>query len=131
MESTLFLKLCGTAILSAVCLALLGELSGRVRLPVRLSGAVLLYGGVLAFLLPLTERLGEMTEGYGLAPYVTLLLKALGIALLSEIVSSFCRDAGESGLASLVEMAAKALILLSVLPTVESLLSAVEGLLSR
>ena len=130
METALFLRICGAALLTVVSLVVMAGLSERARLPVRLSGTVLLYGGVLALTLPLAAQLLELTEGYGIAPYVTLLMKCLGIALLSELVSALCRDSGEGGLATLVEMAAKALILFSLLPTVETLLRSVEGLLS-
>lgn len=130
VDASLFLRICGAALLLAVSGAILGEISQRARLPVRLSGTVVLYGGVLLLLLPLLVRLGDMTEGYGIAPYVELLLRCLGVALLAQIVSDLCRDVGESGLSSLVEMAAKALILFSLLPTLETLLAAVEGLLS-
>lgn len=129
MESELFYKVCGAAVLLAVLLTVLGELSGRLRVSTRLAGSVVLYGGVFAILLPLFARLSDFTARYSIASYAELLLRAVGIALLSELVAGLCRDAGENGLSSLVEMAGKGIILYLTLPTVEELLHAVGELL--
>ena len=126
----IFLRICGAAILAATVGAVLRETSRSGQLPVRIGGTVLLYGGALLLLLPLITRLLALTEGYALAPYATMLLRCLGIALLARIVSDVCRDTGEPSLSSAVEMAAKALILLLALPTVETLLATVTSLLS-
>lgn len=127
--SETFLKICGAAILFLIVSTVTMEIGRGVRLPLKLSGPVLLYGGVLLLFLPLIERLKSLTEGYALAAYGETLLKALGIALLTEIVAGLCRDSGEGGVAGIVEMAGKAVILLLALPLVESLLETVEGLL--
>ena len=129
MESELFYKICGVAVLLTVLLAVLGELSGRLRISTRLAGSIVLYGGVFAILLPLFSRLSEFTARYSIAPYAELLLRAVGIALLSEFGASLCRDAGENGISTLVETAGKGLILCSMLPTVEELITAVGDLL--
>lgn len=124
-----FLKICGTALLFVTVSIVMTELGRGARLPIKLCGSVLLYGGVLVLLLPLFERLKRLTEGYALAAYGETMLKALGIALLSEIVAGLCRDSGEGSVASIVEMAGKAVILLLCFPLIESLLETVEGLL--
>ena len=125
----LFLKICGAAILCVVATAVLSEIGRGGKLPIRLCGPILLYGGVLLLLIPLIERLRALSEGYALAAYGEVMLKALGIALLAQIVSDLCRDGGESTVASIVEMAGKAVILLLALPLVESLLETVKALL--
>lgn len=45
-----------------------------------------------------------------------LLIKSLGICLLTQLTADVCRDAGESGLASRAELAGKAALLLLALP---------------
>lgn len=124
-----FLKVCGTAILFVIVAAVINEVGRGAKLPLKLSGPVLLYGGVLVLIVPLIARLRALSEGYALAAYGEVMLKSLGIALLSQIVADLCRDAGESTVASVVEMAGKAVILLLAFPLVESLLKTVEGLL--
>lgn len=129
IEIDIFLKICGSALLVAVVAAVLNGIGGGVKLPIKMSGTVLLYGGILLLIVPLILKLKTLSERYALAEYGTLMLRCLGIALLSEIVSDLCRDIGESNTASLVEMGGKAVILILAFPLVESLLGMVEGLL--
>ena len=129
----LFFRLCGGALLALVVAVMLSELKGGARSLVRLGGVVMLLGGCTALLAPLFARLADLGDRYLGAeakPYASLLFRCLGIALCAEIVSSLCRDGGENGLATAVEMGGKILLLLLLLPTVEELLAVVGGLLS-
>ncbi len=54
-----------------------------------------------------------------LSGYITVLLKVLAVALLTQLTSDMCRDAGESALASKVEFAGKIIITAAVLPVME------------
>ena len=47
---------------------------------------------------------------------VALLLKALGICLLTQLTADVCRDAGETALATHAEFAGKVALLLLILP---------------
>ena len=60
-----------------------------------------------------------------------ILLKALGIAFLSETAASICRDSGESGLAGWVEMAGKLEILLLSFPLIRTVMDTVATLLGE
>lgn len=61
--------------------------------------------------------------------YLGILIKALGIAVLSKLGSDICRDSGSNALAFSVELAAKGGILLLTLPMLKALSDAVGGLL--
>lgn len=50
------------------------------------------------------------------AEIVTALLKAVGIALIGQLAGRLCKDAGESALSYLVELAARVGILAVSLP---------------
>ena len=129
----LFFRLCGGALLALVVAVMLSELKGGARSLVRLGGAVMLLGGSAALLTPLITRLGDLADrclGEATRPYAVLLFRCLGIALCAEIVSSLCRDGGENGLATAVEMGGRLVLLLLLLPTVEELLAVAGGLLS-
>ena len=58
-----------------------------------------------------------------------ILIKALGIAFLTEVASGICRDGGEASLATWVETAGKLEILILSLPLVEHILDAAKELL--
>ncbi|MBO5510763.1 MAG: stage III sporulation protein AD [Clostridia bacterium] len=59
----------------------------------------------------------------------TILLKALGLAFLTETAASVCRDSGEAGLATWVETAGKLEILLLSFPLISTVLDTVAALL--
>jgi stage III sporulation protein AD len=58
-----------------------------------------------------------------------ILLKALGVAFLTETAASVCRDSGEVGLATWVETAGKLEILLLSFPLIRTVLDTVTALL--
>ncbi len=61
--------------------------------------------------------------------YFKVMLKGLGVAYLSCIGGDICRDSGESGLASRIELAAKLEIFVIALPLVKSLIELSENIL--
>lgn len=57
--------------------------------------------------------------------YFSTLLKIIGIAYIAEFGSEICKDAGESAIASKVELAGKVIIIVLAVPIVTSLLDLV------
>lgn len=103
------------------------EWASFVRIAVTLLsiGSILtMAGGVLSSLVTLTAGTNTLDgESW------TLLLKALGVAFLTETAASVCRDSGESGLAGWVETAGKLEILLLSFPLIQTVLETVKNLL--
>ena len=74
----------------------------------------LTLAGVVEELLAFLE---ELAAGSGVSPDLfTPLYKTIGIALVARTGSDLCRDAGESALASLVDMAGTVCALLAAQP---------------
>lgn len=102
------------------------ELALLLALSAVLCGAYLLLspgGEVLAFARELAVLTGLPTEIF------TPLLKTVAIALTARFCSAFCRDAGESALAVLAEIAGTVTALLAALPLFRAVLSLMEGYL--
>ena len=57
------------------------------------------------------------------------LLETMGLALVTKLAASLCRDAGEGGVASFVEVAGAAAAVLVSLPLLKMVLQLVMGLL--
>ena len=82
------------------------------------------YGEITAFLNELAARSGvEQT-------LFTPLYKAVGSALVVNVGSNLCRDAGESALASVVETAGAVCALLVALPLLRAVLSLLMELMA-
>lgn len=128
MEST---RLGGLALIGLTALIILRTYKPewapllRIAITVTSLGLILsMTGTVISYLTDLTATTDALTgDGW------QLLLKALGIAFLTETAASVCRDSGEAGLATWVETAGKLEILLLSFPLIRTVLDTVALLL--
>ena len=117
-----FLRMTGLAVLGALAAVMLK------RQHQALGWAAAAFAGAAVLLLAL-DKLGEaadvlrelaqcaqLQEGQ-----LALILKILGVALVSELAAQACRDAGEEGLALHVETGAKVILLLLSAPLLRQL----------
>lgn len=83
-------------------------------------------------LLSVRDTLGDM-EGLfsssALASYVSVMLKALGIAFLCSLCGDICRDCGEGSIASCVEMTGNLMILSLSIPVLRDVIGQALSLL--
>lgn len=63
--------------------------------------------------------------------YVAVLIKVSGIALVTQLCSDMCKDAGESAAASKVEFAGKVLIIAAGLPVIKGFTGFVSQLVEN
>lgn len=61
--------------------------------------------------------------------YIAILLKIVGIAYIAEFGAEVCKDAGESSIASKIELAGKVTIVILAVPIVSSLLDLIVKLI--
>ncbi len=91
---------------------------------VALGLTLTLAATVLSYVSELASATGAL-EGEGWP----ILLKALGVAFLTETAASVCRDSGETGLATWVETAGKLEILLLSFPLIRTVMDTVTDML--
>lgn len=91
---------------------------------VALGLTLTLAATVLNYVTELASATGAL-EGEGWP----ILLKALGVAFLTETAASVCRDSGETGLATWVETAGKLEILLLSFPLIRTVMDTVTDML--
>lgn len=123
-------KVAAIAVMGVVALLIFKQYKPEWGIPTRLvlglaMGAVMLsgVGEIVSFAL-------EISEGQALTGDMwQTLLKALGIAFVTEIAMGICRDSGEGGLATWVEMTGKTALLLLALPLIKEVLSTAKTLL--
>ena len=91
---------------------------------VALGLTLTLAATVLGYVTDLAAATGALDgEGW------PILLKALGVAFLTEAAASVCRDSGEGGLATWVETAGKLEILLLSFPLISTVMDTVTDIL--
>ena len=116
------IKYCGVALCAlAAILILKGQKSDFAGL-VSVAAGVILLGAAIVTFLPVFEFIGDTMSETSFSRHMAVLGKALGITLAVQLSAEICRDAGESALASKLELIGKAEILLLALPLVSELI---------
>lgn len=124
------LKFCMLAVTGVAAAVIVKQWKSDFLPLLRLALVVLFGIAVISAASPLIVYLENMTGTDGIAPYAEILLKALGIAVLTQCCAEICRECGEGGAANGVEMTGKVEILLLCLPLINEILTAAQGLLA-
>lgn len=90
---------------------------------VTVAAGVVMLAAVMSSLIPAVQTIGEIISSTDAAEYFGVVLKLLGVCLVTRIGADICRDAGQSTIASHVEMAGRTAMLILALPLLSSVLS--------
>ena len=123
------MQVAGCALLCAVAILLLRELRPALAPPARLAATLLLTGAAFALYAPILGRINALVAITDAATYASIILRALGIALICELCAQLCRDLGEGGLAVGVSLFGRLEILLLSLPLIDQILEIAKELL--
>ena len=111
-------------LVGTVLALILGQYRPEFRILVTAAVTLLLMAMVLEQLSPVLEQLRSTMELTGLTgDYAAVLFKAVGICLLTQLAGDVCRDSGESSIASKIELAGRAAILLTAMPLIQEVLA--------
>lgn len=110
----------------------LGRQSRDMSLLLTLAVCVLVCLGALEFLEPVTALLRELRQlGELDSEAVSILLKAAGIGLLSELAGLLCADAGENALGKVLQILSNAAILWLSLPLFRQIIGLIGEVLAE
>lgn len=111
-------------LVGTVLALILGQYRPEFRMLVTAAVTLLLMAMVLEQFSPVLEQLRSTMELTGLTgDYAAILFKAVGICLLTQLAGDVCRDSGESSIASKIELAGRAAILLTAMPLIQEVLA--------
>ena len=106
------LKVCALALICVSVGAVMKQIRGEMSFAVRVAGIVLIFSVAVITVEPLIRSLWGISERLDqVSEYVAVMVKALGVAILTQICSQICNDCGERGIAGGVELAGKLEIL--------------------
>lgn len=107
----------GLALAAAALCALLKRYHGEYALLVSVGTGLLIAAQLFSSLIPVLDEINRLMDQAGVAAeYGAILLKVAGLCFLAQFGADACRDAGESALASRVEMAARLAMTAAALP---------------
>lgn len=121
----------GLAIVAVCIVVLLRQYKPEYALMVSLICSVVIFAAVLGELVPAFDTIRSMMQQVQIdGQYIEILLKSLGICFITQIASESCRDAGESAIASKIELAGKLMLVVLALPMFEEIVSIALGFMA-
>ncbi len=123
-------KIVAIAIVCALLCAVLKQYKPEFAIVVQLAASVFILLLIASAMGDLISAVKDLINGSGInTEYLTLLLKALGVSVLTQLAADACRDSGETALSNKVELAGKVTILLLCLPLVKAMIQLSAGLI--
>lgn len=124
------IKIIGIAFLAVIIIIILKQYKPEFAMYVSiLAGTIILLmsvgkiGGIITIL----ENISAKTKVNG--EFLSILIKITGIAFLTEFAVSVCKDAGETAIASKVDLGGKVIIIAISIPIISALLETVIQIL--
>lgn len=126
----ILLAAAGAAILCAVSVMVLKENGAKsIAYTVAAAGGIIITVFLAKKFIPEAAGLKGIFEYAGALEYQALMLKALGVGLLTEACAGLCRELGEAGIAGKVEFAGKLLLVVMCFPLIYDVLNISRGML--
>lgn len=124
------LSVCALAVIAVIVALTLRPKNAEIALMLTIACSVL----ILISLLTQANRIVGTVNSIVAASqintgYLAILLKVVGICLLTEFAVNTCRDAGSQSLAGNVSLAGKLLVTVTALPLYTDILNTVIGLI--
>ncbi len=121
--------ICAFAVIAVGLIATVRQLRPELASLAVAAAGVLIFVYIIEGLVPFVEFIKGAAASTGAESYFTLMLKALAVSLCCRMSADICRDCGENSLASRVELAGKAGIVIISLPVVQQLFEISKDLL--
>ena len=126
----IIIKIIGVGFISLFSIIILKQYKPEFALYISfLSGVIILFlvmdklNGIIDLLDTISNKSGVSKE------FLKILLKMTGIAILTEIAISSCKDSGENSIASKIEIGSKVIIVSMSIPIISSLLEIISKLI--
>ena len=124
------MELAAAALIAVLCGAVLKKGVPELALVLTLGAGAVMLAALSDELWSLWEGLRSLARSAGLETgLLGPVVRAVAIAAVTRVAAEVCRDAGEGGLASLLELGGKVLILLTAIPLMELVLEGIGGIL--
>ncbi len=124
------IPIAAAALIGGLCAVFLKREAGELSLLLSIATSMILLSLVTAGAIEILSLLRQLAETADISnALLAPMLKVLGIEVITNLVVHICRDAGESGIASAVELAGAVCALYASIPVIQAVLILIEGLL--
>lgn len=123
-------KIIGISLVAVVIIILLKQYKPEFAIYISMLTGILIILFVIDDLAGIINLLQTLANKVSINnTFLMLLIKITGIAFLSEFAVSICKDAGETAIASKMEIGAKIIIISMSIPIISSLLEIILKIL--
>lgn len=125
-----FIKIIGIGLIALIIIILLKQYKPEFAIYISLLTGVLILLLVMDELSGIINLLQTFANKVSInSTFLKLLIKITGITFLSEFAVSICKDAGETAVASKIEIGTKIIIISMSIPIISSLLEIILSVL--
>lgn len=125
------LQLVGLGVIAAILALVLKQHKPEVGLFIAIAAGVIILLMVMGRIASIIEVLDDMARRANLDwIHLAVVLKAVGIAYITEFGAQVCKDAGENSIASKIELGGKIVILSLTLPILVGLIEVILQVLT-
>lgn len=124
------MALAALGVTAALCAVVVRQKTPELAALLVLAACALLLWNTLPMLETIRDVLEELAELAELSPTVLRpVVQTVGLAVVTRLSASLCRDAGEGGIAAFLELAGGAAAVLVALPLLKMVLQLIRELL--
>ena len=122
--------ICGLILCACIVTQLVGKDSPDMKVLISLAAIILTAAQYIDSFGAVSRKLGSILDMADIdREYIAILLKALGICIVSQLSADCCRDCGESALAAQIETVARISLLMIALPLYSAVMDLVLALI--
>lgn len=123
------IKVVGFAIIASILVVVLKEQRKDIALILAIFSSIAIVFFAIGKISEIIELLDNLALKSGInKDYLMIIIKVTGIAYLVEFGKNVCIDAGQTSIATKLEMAGKVIIVSLSIPIITSLLTVLSGL---
>ncbi len=124
------IAIAGMAVTGAALAMLLKQYKKEYALLLGICVGVMIFAYVIFKALPAINYMHDLMKSSGVNnEYAKIVIKSLGVCYLAQLAADSCRDAGETAMASKVELAGKISVVLFSLPMLQNLAKLALGMI--
>ena len=124
------IKVVGIVLTALIINIVLKNYSKEFTFLINIVCTIIIFTLISKDLKGIVDRLTSISNEISvLLPYIKIMLKILGISMIAQLLSDWCRDNGENTLANQTELSAKIIILVTALPLFTTIMDIMIGML--
>lgn len=124
------LQIVGLGLVTAVIITVLKAQRPEIAIQISILAGIVIFILVVSKMSAVVEFFTGFSSKAGIDPaYLRTLFKIIGIAYIAEFGSEICKDAGESSIASKIELAGKITIVIIAIPIITSVFDLIVNIL--